>query len=306
MNMIIGIVIVSYSSADELGGCINAARHSAKVAGLKDLIIVVDNNSKDNSISVAKKNNAAIIANQNNCGFAAAVNQGIKKAFVGGANYIIVLNPDVTMHPNAIKYMLRCFEVDEGFGAVGPSLVSPNGNDATSGYYQKAPSWLSVALFSTFLRPYAMKHKLLVSWLYEYPDASFSQDVEQVPGGCLMTSRHVLNRVGLLDEDFAIWFEDVEWCYRARQKGYRLRLCAEAKVEHIGGKSFEQWQDLNKAVTFYVSMKTFFNKHKPFSGILVRLALIVNSLALYIKNKDGSNLVFIKRFLFERRGKLPQ
>lgn len=301
----LGVVIVSYNSAQELPACISALSKAVQAADIEVDTVVVDNNSKDDSVNAAKKSGTKVIANKKNLGFAAGVNQGIKKAFSMGAGYILILNPDVKLFPDSLKNMLKAMEPESSIGAVGPNLVNAAGQPASAGYYLKAPSWLSVLLFSTFLRPRALRSRFLTEHTYEETDLISDKEVEQIPGACLLTSKEVLDQVGLLDEDFAIWFEDVEWCYRARKRGYKMRFCAAAKVEHEGGASFEKWQSLDKAVTFYVSMKTFFDKHKPVSGFIVRLAMTLNSLALFVKNKDKSNLVFIKRFLTQRKGTLP-
>jgi len=300
----IGIIIVSYNSGQELEVCIKAARISAEKAGLECLPVAVDNNSKDSSVEAAKKAKAIVIANKENRGFAGGVNQGIKKSLENGADYILILNPDVKLSPASIGIMVQALDIND-IGAAGPSLIDNRGKAANVGYYFKAPSWLSVSLFSTFLRPYALRSKFLVNKFSEEGDMSHDREVEQIPGACLLTSRKILEKVGLLDEDFAIWFEDVEWCYRARRLGYKMWFCSEAKVEHESGTSFERWQSLDKAVTFYVSMKTFFNKHKPLSGILVRLAITINSLVLFVKNRDKSNLIFLKKFWTQKRGILP-
>lgn len=305
MDKKIGIVIVSYNSANELAACIKAAKTAAQEAALEPVVIMVDNNSKDESVQTAKKGGALTIANKTNLGFSAGVNQGIKAAFKNGCEFILILNPDLIMSTKSLSAMLSLLKSDSSIGAVGPSMIDKAGKPANDNYYIKAPSWMSVSLFSTFLRPHALKHPLLVNSFWAEGDMKTSREVEQIPGACLLTSKPVLDKVGLLDEDFAIWFEDVEWCYRARKNGFKMWFCAEAPVEHEGGTSFERWQSLDKAVTFYVSMKTFFNKHKPLSGVLVRLALTLNSLALFIKNHDKSNLVFLKKFWTQKRGVLP-
>jgi len=301
----IGIVIVSYNSQDELEACIKRVKLSIKKAGLEDITIVVDNNSKDDSVRAAKRAGADTIANQKNLGFAAGVNQGINKALQSNSDYILVLNPDVKVSPVSLSIMVRALDEDFSIGAVGPSLVDAKGKSRNRGYYLKAPSWISVALFSTFLRPRFLKYPFFVNRFLEEGDMSTDREVEQIPGACLLTSKNVLGKVGLLDEDFAIWFEDVEWCYRARKKGYKMWFCSNAEVEHEGGTSFEKWQSLDKAVTFYVSMKTFFDKNKPVSGFLIRIIISINSLVLYFKNRDTSNLIFLKKFWIQKRGTLP-
>ncbi len=305
MKRNVGIVIVSYNSADELKECVSKALAAITKAGVEGNVVVVDNNSKDNSVKVCKSLNVECIANKENKGFSVAVNQGIKRLFELKATDILILNPDAMMDPECLQFMLAELDKHEGVGAVGPSMLDASGKSTTDGYYLKAPSWISVMLFSTFLRPFFIKKPFFVNHFYQEANLSDSRTVEQIPGACLLVPKPVLDDIGLLDEDFAIWFEDVEWSYRARKHGYKLWFCAPAKVVHEGGVSFSKWQSLDKAVTFYVSMRTFFIKHKPVSSLMVQLVLIGNSFALYLKSRDKSNLVFIKRYLKQKKGVLP-
>lgn len=302
----LGVIIISYNSENELVACILAIQKSTKLNKINHSIYVVDNNSIDNSVRVSKDHGASVIANDTNQGFATAVNQGVKKALAGGSNYLLVLNPDVIINEAALPHMLNAFVVNPRIGAVGPAMFDAKGHDSTADYYLKAPSWLSVTLFSTILRPYSLKSKFLIKSIYQEVELNHDRSVEQVPGACLLISKKVWEKVGTFDEDYAIWYEDVDWCYRARKNNYLVWFCSQAKVEHIGGASFKQWQDISKAVTFYVSMKTFFKKHKPLSFPLVVLAISISSLLLYLKSRDKSNLVFLKKFLHQKRGLLPQ
>jgi GT2 family glycosyltransferase len=297
-------VIVSYNSADELKKCIYQFVQSASRAGLKPMPVVVDNNSRDNSVRVAGSSGAEIIANTTNLGFAAAVNQGILHGKKNKCELFLVLNPDAVLQPDTLLHMMVDLKLN-GVGAVGPEMLDTKGKPANSGYYLKAPSWLSVLLFSTPLGRYSRKSRLLRRMIFEEMPLVKSREVAQIPGACLLTSKEVLDKVGLLDEDYAIWFEDVDWCYRARKLGYKMWFCSSAQVEHRGGSSFEKWVSLDKAVTFYVSMKTFFRKHKPISYIAVVSILTANSLIIYLLSRDKSNLVFLKKFLKQKRGLLP-
>lgn len=299
----VGVVIVSYNSAGEIGACIQSVLDQVDSL-LRVTPIVVDNNSKDDSLKVATKKNAITIANGKNLGFSRAVNIGIKKAYELGCDTILILNPDAMLRAGSLKSMWQLFQTSDDIGAVGPSMVHNDGSLANEGYYLKAPSALTVGCFSTMLRPWALKKDFLVR-RYEERDLVHVRNVEQVPGACIFTSKAKLDKIGLLDEDFAIWFEDVEWCYRARRKGYRMVFCPDARVVHEGGVSFAKWEGLDKSVTFYVSMKTFFRKHKPLEYPLVILFLCLNAFGVYLKNHDKNQLRFIKRFVKQRTGKLP-
>lgn len=304
----VGVVIVSYNSSRDLKACISSVllQDSPQI---KCIPIVVDNNSSDNSFAVATKCLAVAIQNATNTGFSKAVNIGVKKAFSLKCDKILILNPDAMLLKGSLAALLNTFnEGGDDVAAVGPMMVHSDKSPANDGYYLKAPSLITVSFFSTLLRPLALKSKFLKNQYEEVlrSDTGAPSSVQQIPGACLLTSKKVLDKIGLLDEDFAIWFEDVEWSYRARKRGYRLLFEPRALVVHEGGVSFSKWVGLEKSVTFYVSMKTFFRKHKPFSYPAVVMVLSLNALISYIKGRDKDQLRFIKRIIFQKKGLLPK
>lgn len=304
--MKIGAVVVSYNSSGELRKCVNSFK-SQKIANqnAKFIACVVDNASKDNSVEIAKNSADHVIENKHNAGFSVAVNQGLKWLLDEGCDYLLILNPDAITKTAAIENMLEMLTSDENIGAVGPQMMNSDGTSANGGYYLKAPSVLTVLMFYTRLRPWALKHPKLLS-LYEENLGNKVVDVEQIPGAAIFTSKDRLEKIGLLSEEFTIWFEDVEWCYRARKLGYRMVFVPNSHVVHEGGVSFAKWNDINKAVTFYVSMKTFFRLHKPLSLPLVVFVVSTNAFLTYVKNHDRDQVRFIKRFVRQRRGLLPK
>ena len=140
-----------------------------------------------------------------------------------------------------------------------------------------------------------------------YQECNLIEDrkVEQIPGACLMMTSKVLKNIGKLDEDFAIWFEDVEWSYRARQLGYKLLYVNTAHAIHEGGVSFKKWNDINMDITFYVSMKTFFKKNKPVQGFFVKLVVTFQRLLFLVFKRDKKQITFIKKFWTLKKGILP-
>jgi len=300
----IGVVVVSYNSEDDLPTCIKSVKK--QINSRQDIeAIVIDNNSKDLSLKVARELGVHTIANNKNLGFSKAVNIGVKAAYALNCDLILILNPDAILGEKSLEYMIKTFNSNlPDSGAVGPMMVNRDGSSANEGYYLKAPTFLTVSLFSTLLRAWSIKNKYLLS-KYEESLSNKTTLVDQIPGACLLTSRGVLEDIGMLDEDFAIWFEDVEWSYRARKNGYKLYFCPRSKVIHEGGVSFSKWKGLEKSVTFYVSMKTFFKKHKPFSYYFILAVLCLNALVSYLKGRDKDQLKFIRLLIKQKKGSLP-
>lgn len=299
-----GIIIVSFNSSSDLKKCIKSINEQSTLDN--SLIpIVVDNQSSDNSVQVAKDAGAKVIENAKNLGFAKAVNIGIEEAFRQGSDHILIFNPDASLQDDSINQLFQTLTSSTRVGAVGPSMMDEKGEESNSHYYLKAPGFFSVLFFSTFLRPWALRRKSLLRF-YSHTDlANEVQEVDQIPGACLLIPRVVLEDVGLLDEDFAIWFEDVEWSYRAKKKGYSLLFCPEAHVEHEGGVSFDKWRGPEKTITFLVSMKTFFRKHKPLRLPLIVAVLSINYFFVFLKTGDKDWLRVINKLILQKKGTLP-
>lgn len=299
-----GAVVVSYNSASELEACVTSFTSQVVQPGDEFIVCVVDNASADESVTIAKQHANHVIANEKNLGFSKAVNQGLHWLLDEQCGYVLILNPDAIVSPDAINTMQQVLDSDSSIGAVGPRMINHDGSDANAGYYLKAPSLLTVTFFSTHLRPWALKKKFLTDRYEEKLDNEVAE-VDQIPGAAIFTSRQKLESIGLLSEAFAIWFEDVEWSYRARRKGYKMVFVPDATFVHEGGVSFSKWNNINKAVTFYVSMKTFFRLHKPLELPLIVLVIAINAFVTYLKNHDKDQLRFIKRFILQKTGQLP-
>lgn len=302
---LVGVVIVSYNSKNIMKSCIESVTKSIISSKNTPYIVVVDNNSKDSSAEYCMKIADKVIANKKNYGFAYAVNQGLKEIIRKNTKYILILNPDVITHKDAITEVIKTLDSSPEIGACGPSMLNENNENASSGYYLKTPSLASVALFSTYLRKFSINNKWLVNKIYEENLLDGKSLVDQIPGAFIFSSEDKLKRIGLMDEDFAIWFEDVEWSFRAKKLGYKLAYCPEAKIYHEGGVTFSKWNSPEKAITFYVSMKTFFRKNKPLQTPFVLICLSINAIFVGIKNSDRNQLLFIKRIWTQKKGILP-
>lgn len=301
-NQRLNVVVVSYNSEADLPKCISSVIKNCP-SYIVPTVVVVDNNSADSSIEVANKAGAKVIASKTNAGFSRAVNVGLKAK---AADYYLLLNPDAQVLPGCIEKLIAKVDSDDKIAAAGPHMQDSKGTNTSQGYYMKTPSFLSVLLFSTGLRKYFIQKPKVYCSIYQECNLSNDRQVEQIPGACLMMTAKVLSKVGKLDEDFAIWYEDVEWSYRARKLGFQLWYIDDAHAIHEGGVSFKKWNNINMDITFYVSMKTFFAKNKPIAGFFVKLAITAQRLALLLFKKDKNQKVFIRKFWTLKKGILPQ
>ncbi|MEQ1883629.1 MAG: glycosyltransferase family 2 protein [Bryobacteraceae bacterium] len=247
------VVIVTYNSAAEIGSCLDAVAHYAP----EWQVVVVDNRSNDQTVSHVKQRNGVIlIENQENLGFAAGVNQGIR--FLPGADPILLLNPDARLKTGLDLMTADCRQ----HGLASGKLVDSSGAAQAGFTVRRLPT--AVALVFESLGINKLWPSNPVNRRYRCLDLDLNQPafVEQPAGALLMFRRDVWEKLGGLDERFhPVWFEDVDFCKRALDAGNRISFNPAVTVEHDGGGSVGQMPIGNRAVFWYVSLLRYAAKH---------------------------------------------
>ena len=231
--MHISIVIVSYNGREHLRRCL--ASLLAHPPAAEREIIVVDNDSADGSADMVAADfpGVRLLRMRRNLGFAAGANRGIKKA-TGEA--LVLLNPDSEIETDPFTPMLTHLRDHADIGIVAPRLLNPDGSLQLS--CRRFPGF-SVALFNRYslltrLFPrnrYSARY-LLSDWRHD----SVSE-VDWVSGACLMVRRSLLERIGLLDEGYFMYIEDVDLCQRAHRAGAKVVYYPAVSIVHHIGKS---------------------------------------------------------------------
>jgi N-acetylglucosaminyl-diphospho-decaprenol L-rhamnosyltransferase len=222
-----GIVIVTYNSAGHIGRCVE----SALATGAD--VVVVDNASSDATVSEATRPGVRILANPDNRGFAAAVNQGIACL---NAPYILLLNPDAEI---VAGFDALCAACDQP-GVAGSSgcLLGTDGRPQTGFMVRRLPTPGALALEALLLNRIWPENPINRRFRALDLDYRAAMDVEQPAGAFLMIRRDAWQRLGGFDEGyFPLWFEDVDFCRRAADAGYRFRYEPRAVAKHAGGHS---------------------------------------------------------------------
>jgi GT2 family glycosyltransferase len=264
----IGIVIVTYFSQTEIGPCLDA------VMGQDADVVVVDNASADGTIAEVARRGVRLIANDVNRGFAAAVNQGIS---VLESAYILLLNPDAVLRGGLHRLREAC-DLPGAAGA-GGCLVGPDGQMQVGFMARALPTPGALILESLLLNRLWPQNPVNRRYRGLGLDYTRRLAVEQPAGAFFMIRRAVWRELGGFDEGFRpLWFEDVDYCRRAIDKGYILYYEPGAVAEHIGAHSISKIAVEMRAVYWYSNLIRYSCRHfRPLALRGVCLAVVAGS-----------------------------
>lgn len=250
----LSIIIVHWNVRDLLRRCLHSILEERESSSVE--VIVVDNASSDGSVEMLRAEfpSVHLIANTENRGFPAANNQGIT---IAQGRYVLLLNPDTEVVGDALATMVAFADVHPDVGIVGPQLLNPDGSVQSS--RRRYPT-LATALFeSTWLEPYAPRSLLRRYRMLDTPDDA-TQDVDWVDGAAVMARREGIEQVGPMDEGFFMYSEELDWCRRFREAGWRVVYLPTTRIIHHRGKSSEQVVAA-RHVHFQSSKVRYFRKH---------------------------------------------
>ena len=269
-----GIIIVTYNSEAEIAGCLNAAMASgADVA-------IIDNASQDGTLAeIARtgvtERGARVIANPINRGFAAAVNQGFTAL---KTPYVLLLNPDAVLQTSLQPLVDACSL--PGAAGAGGLLLDAQGKPQTGFMVRRLPTPAALALEALLLNRVWPGNPINRRYRGLDLDYSVTLEVEQPAGAFLMVRRSVWEELGGFDEGFfPIWFEDVDFCRRAIDRGYRLYYSPQAVAKHTGGHSITRLGLEIRRFYWYRSLLKYAAGHfHPVAFRGVSLAVVTGSI----------------------------
>ena len=272
----LSIVIVNYNVEYFLEQCLNSVIKASQQ--LKTEIIVVDNNSSDGSIEMLKHKfqGVHLIENKDNVGFSRANNQGIK---LSQGKYVLLLNPDTVIEEQTLTKMVSRMDKDDTIGGLGVRMVDGKGNflpESKRGLPTPIVAFYKIFGLSSLFKKSKKFGRYHLSYLNEFEE----NEIEILSGAFMCMRKKVLDEIGLLDEDFFMYGEDIDLSYRIIKAGYKNLYFPDTTIIHYKGESTKK-SSVNYVFVFYRAMIIFAKKH--FRGNNAFLFSVAINSAIYLR-----------------------
>ena len=285
----LSIVILNYNTRERLLECLASLRrddvpnprHTPSTE-----VLVVDNHSDDGSADAVERQfpEVTLIRAPRNGGFAYGNNLALRRA---SGRLLLLLNPDTVVPGGAFATLVRYMDEHPRVGACGPRLVRPDGSLDLA--CRRSFPTLSVSLYRLLgLSRLFPRSRRFGRYNLTYLDPSVETEVDSVVGACMLVRREVIDQVGLLDETFFLYGEDLDWAYRMKQRGWIVMYVPSVTIVHHKGESSRQ-QSTAMTLAFYDAMRIFYRKHYATQhslplNLLVELAIWVRCGISLLKN----------------------
>ena len=259
------IVIVSYNVCQLLDECLQSVKRALQ--GIDGEIYVVDNLSTDGTVETLQPRHSDVhfIANKQNVGFACANNQAIRST---DSEYVLLLNPDTVVYENTLRGVLDFMDQHPEAGGAGVRMLTREGKPAPESRRAIPTPWVAMLKMLGATRRYYMSH---LSW--DEPG-----QIEAISGAFRMLRRKALDQIGLLDEDYFMYGEDIDLSYRLLKGGWQ-NWYLPFDIIHYKGESTQK-STFRYVHTFYQAMLIFFRKHYGHLSIFFSLPI---QLAIYFR-----------------------
>jgi len=226
------VILVSYNTRDSLCACLDSLY--AAIGSRSIQVIVVDNNSRDGSADMVARRfpQVELIRSRTNLGFAAGNNVGFKRAY---GRYVILLNPDTLLHKAAIDNAIANMDANPAAGLAGGRLLGRSGADEPSA--RLFPSLLNEVLVLSGLAARFPRSRFMGRFDRTWADPSEAASVDWVPGAFTVIRANALVKVGVFDERYFLYYEEVDLCRRFKEAGWQVWYWPDIVIRHWGGES---------------------------------------------------------------------
>lgn len=277
--MDVSIIIVNYNTRESLRRCLQSVHAFPPPCELET--IVVDNASGDGSADMVRRlfPHVKVLRNRVNKGFSSAMNRGMMNS---SGRLLLALNPDVMLTPGCVETLAEFLDRHPDAGICGPKLLNPDGTIQLSCRAFPTPTNVFFGRKSIWNRLFP-RNRLSRSFLKADLDYSVVQEVDWLMGACMMIKKKVVEIIGSFDEDYFLYAEDTDYCYRARRAGFRVYFVPGGVATHERGAATRQ-AFVVSTYNHNLSMYKFFCKHYDLSlalrailtvGLVGRILLVV-------------------------------
>lgn len=258
---ILSIIIVNYNTKGLLRNCLKSVLQ--KIKGINFEVWVVDNASTDGSLDMVRKEfiGVRIVANRKNVGFAGANNQVIEKA---SGKYVFLLNPDTILLDKNFGKLTEFMEKHPEAGACGPLVLNKNGSMQRQCKRGLPTFWNSFGYYSGLWKLFPKnewwKKTFGGYFLLDKPDDKIGE-VENLSGAAMMIRKSILEEVGLMCEDYVMYGEDIDWCFRIKRTGWKIYYVPLTRIIHYGGAGGAQLHAFKNLWYFHRGACLFYKRY---------------------------------------------
>lgn len=251
----VSVIVVSWNTQDLLKQCLQQVESTIKASSYE--IIVVDNASDDGSQAMVRQDFPAVrlIENTENAGFARANNQGIE---VSRGRYVLLLNSDAFVEANTIDGMVSFMDARPEAGMAGCKLLYEDRTLQRSCY--SFPSLLTEFYIAVQLDKLLPRSREFGKFMMTYWDFDDVREVDAIMGAFMLVRREVIEQVGGFDESYFMYSEEIDWCYRIKQHGWRILYNPDVQAVHLWGGSSQNLREAT-LLRLYRSKVMYFRKH---------------------------------------------
>ena len=252
----LSVIIVNYNVREFLRQSLLSLRPALQ--NLAAEVFVVDNASSDGSVEMVRQKfpEVTLIANHDNVGFARANNQALRQAT---GRVVVLLNPDTIVQEDTFTAIQTFFAQHPTTGMVGCKVLNPDGTLQLACRRSFPTPWIAFTRLSGLSRLFP-KSRWFGKYNLTYLPENETTEVEAISGSFMAVRREALTKVGFLDEDFFLYGEDLDWCFRLRAAGWKIHYFPGTQIIHFKGESAKQ-SDLDNLRLFYQAMILFVRKH---------------------------------------------
>jgi len=294
----LGIIIVSWNVRQLLAACLESVvshvERTPDSGPLTAEIIVVDNASTDGSAEMVRDHfpQVKLITSEKNLGFAGGNNVGLRAWGLGSPRstrdaprYVLLLNPDTVVHGNALQAMVRFMDATPQAGVCGARLVYGDGSFQHSAF--GFPGLWQIVLDAPGVHPRLLDSRLNGRYSRRLYASAHPFEVDHPLGASMLVRAQAIRQVGLMDESFYMYCEEIDWAWRIKEAGWKIFSVPQAEIVHYGGQSTRQARP-EMIVALWTSRLRLYRKHYPTWKLTAARWLVCRKMRAELRRADAS------------------